>query len=137
MASIAQNKSILLVEEDREIALSIKLQLELAGFQVEAFTNPAMALDEYRRNPSGYGLVISDMKMISMSTFEFMRAVRAENSNSKILLITQFEIKPNEFSKVLPTSKVDGFVQRPLLSTRLVPSVIDILESSSSENLKP
>lgn len=137
MAGVQQNQFILLVEEEHEIALSSKLQLELNGFKVKMFTDPFLALDEYKKNPLEYSLVISDMKMVSMSTFEFMRAVKTENSNSKILLITPFEIKLNEFSRVLPTSKVNGFIEKTFLTTRLITSVHEILDPRDHEILKP
>src|SRR5574337_43906 len=99
------------------------------------FTDPFLALDEYKKNPLEYSLVISDMKMVSMSTFEFMRAVKTENSNSKILLITPFEIKLNEFSRILPTSKVNGFIEKTFLPTRLITSVHEILDPRDHEIL--
>ena len=124
-----QGNSILLVEEENEVALSVKLQLELDGFEVDMFTDPAAALEKYNTSPSTYQLVIVDMKMYRMSTFEFMRAVKTADANSKILLITPFEIRPSEFSKMLPSSKVNGFIERPFLSTRLISSVKDVLGS--------
>ncbi|MGI0087343.1 MAG: response regulator [Nitrosotalea sp.] len=136
MTGIQQNKSILLVEEDHTTALSIKLQLETNGFKVELFTDPVLALDEYKKSPLSYDLVISDIKTVHMSTFEFMRAIRLENSNSRILLITPFEIKASEFSKVLPENKVNGFVEKPLLLTRLVSSVKEILALPNNAGFK-
>ncbi|HJU13109.1 MAG TPA: response regulator [Candidatus Nitrosotalea sp.] len=123
-----QNKSILLVEEDPDVAMSMRLQLELNGFKVEMFTDPVSALEQYGQAPLTFDLVISDMKMTRMSAFEFMRAIKAQNPTSKILLITSFEVKPEEFSKVLPTSRVDGFLGRPSLHRQLIASVKKILD---------
>ena len=130
-----QDRSILLVEEDNEIALSVKLQLELDGFKVDMLTDPVIALDKYSKNPLEYILVIADMKMVKMSTFEFMRSIKNADANSKILLITPFEIKLQEFSKVLPASKVNGFVEKPLLSTKLITSVKEVLGSPYGDNI--
>lgn len=132
-----QNGLILLVEEDSRIALSVKLQLELDGFEVEMFADPSAALDAFVKKPSVYRLVIADMKMVKMSAFEFMRSVKNADYDSKILLITPFEIRSNEFSKVLPSSKVNGFIERPLLPTKLISSVREVLAIPYGENLKP
>ena len=123
-----QNKSILLVEEDRNLALSVKLQLELNGYSVEMFADPVRALEQYVAAPMSYDLVITDIKMARMSTFEFMRSVKAENKDAKILLITPFEIRNEEFSRILPKSKVNGFVEKPFLHKQLVSSVRKILD---------
>lgn len=136
MVKTDQNRSILLVEEDGEIARSVKLQLELDGFKVDMSTDPVIALDKHNKNPLEYILVIADMKMVKMSTFEFMRSIKNANANSKILLITPFEIKLQEFSKMLPASKVNGFVEKPLLSTRLITSVKEILGFPHDEKFK-
>ena len=135
MVQADQDRSILLVEEDSEIALSVKLQLELDGFKVDMLTDPVTALDKYSKNPLEYILVIADMKMVKMSTFEFMRSIKNADANSKILLITPFEIKLQEFSKVLPASKVNGFVEKPLLSTKLITSVKEVLGSPYGDNI--
>ena len=136
MVKTDKDRSILLVEEDKETALFVKLQLELDGFKVDMLTDPVIALEKYTKNPLEYVLVIVDMKMVKMSTFEFMRSIKNADANSKILLITPFEIKLQEFSKVLPANKVNGFVQKPLLSTRLITSVKEVLGYPYGENLK-
>lgn len=130
-----QANSILLVEEDREIGLSVKLQLELGGFAVEMDTDPVAALERFCASPSRYILVIMDVKMVRMSAFEFMRAVKGADPASRILMITPFEIRSSEFSTVIPSGKVNGFVQRPLLATRLVESVREVLAPPHQDNL--
>lgn len=128
-------QSIFLVEEDRDTALAVKLQLDLDGYDVEMFTDPVMALEKYHENPKGYSLVIVDMKMIGMSTFDFLREIKKDNLQSKILLITSFEIKSAEFSKVSPSSKVSGFIERPQLQTRLISSIREILNVPGGNGL--
>lgn len=128
-----QDKSIMLVVEDKELARSVKLQLDVDGFKADMFTDPVLALKMYLHDPSEYSLVIADMKMVSISTFEFMREIKKGNPDSKILLITPFEIRTNEFAKVLPSSKVNGFVEKPLLSTKLISSVREILDLHNKE----
>jgi len=36
------------------------------------------------------------------------------NPNVKVILMTAFEIKGNEFSKVFPSTQAYGFVQKPI-----------------------
>jgi DNA-binding response OmpR family regulator len=136
MAGIQQSSEILLVEEDRQVALSVRLQLEMNNFKVDMFTDPVLALTEFKKNPTRYNLIIFDMKMTRMSTFKFMREIKTENPESKILLITTFEIKPNEFSKVLPSAKVDGFIKKSFLLDKIIPSIKGILDLPHEGDLK-
>lgn len=126
--AVEKNRSILLVEEDRDTAMSIRLQLELNGYKVEMFTDPVLALEQYKMAPMTFDLIISDMKMMRMSAFEFMRAIKVSNPGSRILLITPFEIRQEEFSKVIPASRVDAFVDRSALYRNLIASVRRVLD---------
>lgn len=129
MKNAVQRKKIMVVEEERNMALSIKLALETNGFPVEMFTDPLLALDEFKKNSDDYSLIIIDMKMISMSPFELMRKTKTKEPDIKVLLITSFEIKPLEFSRVLPTVKIEGLIEKPSLLNKIIPSVNKILGS--------
>jgi len=52
---------ILIVDDDYDIVLLMKLSLEKAGLSVSYFTDPLMALDTFRHTPSNYDHVISDI----------------------------------------------------------------------------
>jgi hypothetical protein len=42
----------------------------------------------------------------------------------KVLLMTSFEIRDNEFSKVFPSTHVDGFVQKPVVINDLIYKIL-------------
>jgi len=128
MKDVPHRKKIMVVEEEHDMALSIKQALETNGFSIEIFTDPILALKKFKRNSHDYSLVIIDMKMILMSAFEFMREIKIENSEIKVLLITTFEIKPLEFSRVLPSVKIEGLIEKPSLLNKIIPSVHEILD---------
>ena len=43
------------------------------------------------------------------------KKVKEINSGVKVVLMTSFEIRDNEFSKVFPSLHVDRFVQKPMV----------------------
>jgi CheY-like chemotaxis protein len=51
--------------------------------------------------------------MPQMSGFELAREVNRLNPDVKIVLMTAFEISKEEFSKVMPSTRVDDFVRKP------------------------
>jgi DNA-binding NtrC family response regulator len=128
MKDVQHRKKIMVVEEEHSMALSIKQALETNGFSIETFTDPILALKKFKRNSHDYSLIIIDMKMILMSAFEFMREIKTENSEIKVLLITTFEIKPLEFSRVLPSVKIEGLIEKQALLNKIIPSVHEILD---------
>ena len=127
MKNMSHRKKIMVVEEERNMATSIKLALETNDFPVEMFTDPILALKEFDKNAHDYSLIIIDLKMTRMSAFELMRETKVKNPDLKVLLITTFEIKPLEFSRVLPSVKIEGLIEKPSLLNKIIPSVNKIL----------
>jgi len=110
---------ILVVEDEPDIALTIKVALESEGFCSDIFTDPQEALKQYRRCSDSYFLVLSDVRMPEMSGFELVRRIRSIRPESNIVLMTSFEIDNSEFVKVFPSTKVDGFLQKPFSMSTL------------------
>ena len=135
MKDMPPRKKIMVVEEERNMATSVKLALETNGFLVEMFTDPILALKEFNKNAHAYSLIIIDLKMVRMSAFEFMRDTKIKDPNIKVLLITTFEIKQPEFDRVLPSVKIEGLIEKPSLLNKIIPSVNKILDSPSRQDL--
>ena len=111
---------ILLVDDDEDIVDIFTEELRNRGLDVYGFTNPMAALDHFKANARKYAMVISDIKMPQMNGFEFVKAVRAVAPEVQVLFITAFEVNMAEFAQVLPSSKVDGFIKKPITPGRLV-----------------
>ncbi|MDQ4067265.1 MAG: response regulator [Thermoproteota archaeon] len=105
---------LLIVDDDPDIVQVLKMGLVKNGFSVEAFTNPQEALQSFKSNAESYCLVLSDIRMPAISGIELSKKVKEVNPNVKVVLMTAFEIRDNEFSKVFPSTQVDGFVQKPI-----------------------
>ena len=71
-------------------------------------------------------LVVDDDPDI-VQLLKLARKVKEINPSIKVVLITAFEIKDNEFSKVFPSSQVDGFVQKPIGIKDLTNKILSII----------
>jgi DNA-binding NtrC family response regulator len=105
---------LLIVDDDSDIVQVLKMGLLQNGFLVEAFTNPQEALQSFKSDAESYCLVRSDIRMPGISGIQLSKKVKEVNPNVKVVLMTAFEIRDNEFSKVFPSTQVDGFVQKPI-----------------------
>src|SRR6476620_8643711 len=90
---------ILIVDDDCEIVLIIKISLEKAGLSVSSFTDPLMALETFRQTPSDYDLVISDIRMPHLNGYDFVRQIKNIKPTVKILLMSAFEYEYSAFQK--------------------------------------
>jgi DNA-binding NtrC family response regulator len=119
--------NLLVVDDDSDIAHVIKQGLLKNRFQVAAFTNPEEALKNFQSNSKDYCLMLSDIRMPGMSGIRLARKVKEINPNVKVILMTSFEIGDNEFSKVFPSTQVDGFVQKPIGIKDLTDKILDTI----------
>jgi DNA-binding NtrC family response regulator len=105
---------LLVVDDDSDIVQVLKTGLVKNRFLVSAFTNPEEALQNFKSNSEDYCLMLSDIRMPELSGIQLTRKVKEINPKVKVVLMTSFEIRDNEFSKVFPSTQVDGFVQKPV-----------------------
>ena len=73
------DKTILLVDDQIDVPITIKIMLQTCGYAVNAFNDPLLALDHFRRHSHDYRIVISDMILPSMSGLEFIKNIRIVN----------------------------------------------------------
>jgi YesN/AraC family two-component response regulator len=69
--------------------------------------------------------------MPSLSGIQLAKKVKEINPNVKVVLMTGFEIRDNEFSKVFPSTSVDGFVQKPIGIKELANKILSIIGEST------
>jgi DNA-binding NtrC family response regulator len=118
---------LLIVDDDPDIAHVLKLDLLKNRFLVSAFTSPEEALQNFQSNSEDYSLILSDIRMPELSGIQLARKVKEINPKVKVILMTAFEIRDNEFSKVFPSVHVDGFVQKPIGIRDLTNKILDII----------
>ena len=124
---------LLVVDDDSDIVQVIKLGLQKNKFLVNAFTNPEEALQNFQSNSEGYCLMLSDIRMPSLSGIQLAKKVKEINPAIKTVLMTAFEIRDSEFSKVFPSTQVDGFVQKPIGIRDLTNKILSIIDETQEE----
>ena len=113
------NNSILAVDDDSDIVTMVEKALQVHGFKVSAFTDPAMALEQFKVNCKDYAMILSDIRMPGMNGYELIRKAKEIKKQLKVVLMSAFEIEDGELPNLLPDIKVDGFIQKPFPMTKL------------------
>ena len=120
--------SVLLIDDEKDILTVLKRSLEIKGVNTYGFTNPVLAVEHFRNNAANYDIVVTDIRMPDMNGFEVARAVKEVRPDIKIAFITAFEINKSEFEKVLPSTKVDAFIAKPVKLGTFVERIKGIVE---------
>lgn len=118
--------TLLLVDDEHDIVNIFKEGLESGGknngLVVHAFTDPVMALENFQKNPQGYAMVISDIRMPGMTGFQLVREIKKLNPGIIVILMTAFEMDRSEFAKELVFAEVH-FIQKPIR----IPELRDVI----------
>ena len=120
--------SLLLIDDDKDTLTLLKQSLELKGMNTYGFTNPVLALEHFRNNAANYDMVITDIRMPQMNGFQVARSIKEIRSDIKVVFITAFDINRSEFEKVLPSTKVDAFITKPVKPAAFVKIINDALQ---------
>ena len=109
----SNNKSILVVDDEHDIVNLVKQSLQINGQKVSAFTDPVMALEDFKVNCKTCSVILSDIRMPGINGYEFVKKAKEIDKQVKVILMSAFEINDKEFHNLLPDIKVDAFLQKP------------------------
>ena len=124
-----KNNKILFVDDEPDIVYSIKRVLEANGFVVDSYTDPTLALSNFK--PRLYDLLILDIKMPKISGLDLYQKMKDIDSNVKICFLTASELFYEEYRRLDAYPSLDKayFIQKPFRSEDLIHKLKDILYS--------
>jgi response regulator RpfG family c-di-GMP phosphodiesterase len=105
---------ILIVDDEFDVVTILRQWLEKQGYHVFGFTEPRLALEHFGLNSKQYDLVISDLRMPEINGYEFIKKAKEIKPQVKVFFMTAFEINDIEFRRLLPSVKIDEFIQKPV-----------------------
>ena len=120
MQIVDPHKSILILDDEFDIVNVLKQGIDKRGFRVFAFTDPYLALEHFQINSELYGLVISDLRMPGMNGYEFIKKVKEIKPQVNVFFMTAFSINDVEFRRILPSVKIEEFIEKPVSLKKLV-----------------
>jgi DNA-binding NtrC family response regulator len=124
--NIRNSKRILLADDEADVISLFKMVLEMNGFEVDAYTDPAAALSNFK--PSSYGLALLDIRMAPLNGFELYKKMKNVDGSLKACFITAFEDYRKEFKESFPElDEIKCFIRKPKAIEDLVNHVATIL----------
>ncbi len=82
------SKHILVVEDERHLAMGIKYNLEAEGYRVTTVGDGPSALKLIAEAPGGVDLVILDLMLPGMSGYAVCEALRAEENHMPVMILS-------------------------------------------------
>jgi len=124
---------ILVIEDNRNLAMGLRNNLEIEGYQVDVAADGTLGL-EMARNAAP-DLVILDLMLPGMDGYRVLRMLRDDGVDTPVLILSA---RGEETDKVLGFNLgADDYVAKPFGLLELLARVDALLRRASSANAKP
>ena len=121
---------ILIVEDEPDMRLGLKDNLEFDGYEVDSAENGKDGYEKIIKN--NYDLVLMDVMMPEMSGFEVCKQIRKEGINVPVILLTA---KGEEIDKVRGLEiGADDYITKPFSLRELLARVKAVLRRAPEHN---
>jgi DNA-binding response OmpR family regulator len=109
----------MVVDDEYDITFTLEAGLEDGGFDVDAFTDPELALSSFK--PGLYDLVIIDIKMPQIDGFVLYELLKTVDPGVKVCFLTASEMYREEIREVEHCAlNKDLFLQKPISNNDLI-----------------
>jgi DNA-binding response OmpR family regulator len=124
MSSIA--RSIIVVDDEIELASLFKAFLNKEGYNTISFVDPVLALEYFKETSEKHSLIITDLRMPSLCGIDLARKIRELNKDIKIFLMTAFDVGDLENQENFKMAKIDRLIQKPIRFSDLRQMINDV-----------
>ncbi len=114
-------KRILIVDDEPDVNLAVRIVLEDNNFTVDSFNDPVVALENFKAN--FYDMVILDIKMPNMNGFDLYEKIRKIDDNVKVCFLTAGDINFRSIKEIFPALDENQFIKKPIENKELIKKV--------------
>jgi DNA-binding response OmpR family regulator len=126
---VQQQKKILIIDDNEDITMSLRVILERYGFKTDSYSDSVLANKNFRNGQ--YDLVILDIKMPVYDGFHSYQKIRKIDSKVKVCFLTATEYFHEEIRKEhgLDELNKELFLRKPIETEELVREIRKLLEA--------
>jgi DNA-binding NarL/FixJ family response regulator len=127
-----KKKSVLVVDEEESIRISLKRMLEKEKFQVETAEDGSMALKKLANHP--YDLVLTDIMMCDFSGFELLQSIKEKYLNVPVVLMTGYASIDSAIDAL--RSGATDYIIKPCSKKKILFSIKNAIKKGNPYNNK-
>jgi DNA-binding NtrC family response regulator len=130
---MTNERRILLVDDEPDIAFALSIGLEDNGFEVDTFNDPLSALQSFKEKHNkkeSYALALIDFRMPKMNGLELYNEMRKIDNRVKLCLITAFDIQKEALKAAMPELNTERavIIKKPIKTVDLAKIVAQKIE---------
>lgn len=112
---------ILYVDDEPRISRVIKYGLEKYGFGVDSYTNPSVALSEFKAGH--YDMLLIDVRLPEIDGLELCSRLLKIDNKVKVCFITAYELEEEEVKKRVSNLQSRCIIKKPVSFETLVSKI--------------
>ncbi len=113
-------KSILIIDDDMDMVIIFKSGFEKAGYNAISFTDPLLAIEHFKSNPTFYSLILTDLRMPNKSGIELANEIRKISTTVDIWLTTAFMLEDFSNDSRFKSAKINRIIEKPIKVSNLI-----------------
>jgi PAS domain S-box-containing protein len=122
---------ILIVDDERAVAESMGMLLDLEGFETTVCENGRVALQEFEKSWKTIDLVLLDMIMPEMNGAETFHAMKEIDPTVKTVLLSGYSF--TDEAKTIVEEGAAGFLLKPVTADELLQTICDLLAAGTTD----
>ena len=123
-ASVGEGR-ILLVDDEKPICSMIEQMLSRLGYMVTACTSSPDALEQFKKTPDKFDLLITDLTMPDLTGDVLASKIKEINPDLPVILCTGFSEKFHD--QKTADIKADAILMKPVLKADMAKAIHNIL----------
>jgi DNA-binding response OmpR family regulator len=120
-----KEKRVLIVDDEPDVNLALRIVLEDNSFIVDSFNDPLRALENFKANL--YDLIILDIKMPKKDGFEVYKEILKIDNRVKVCFLTAGDINYRSLKETFPTLGENQFIRKPIENMELIKQIHKII----------
>lgn len=130
IAEDQKSNRILIVDDEPDVCEVLKKVLKKNGFTADSFSDPLLALENFR--PRTYDLLLLDIKMPEMDGFRLYQEMKKKDSKVKVCFLTASEMYYERYRKEEEFAALDKdlFLRKPIQNEKLIEEINRIMASN-------
>ena len=122
---VMKKKRILIVDDEPDVNLALRIVLEDNNFIVDSFNDPLRALENFKTDM--YDLAILDIKMPKKDGFEVYKEILKIDNRVKVCFLTAGDINYRSLKETFPTLDENQFIRKPIENIELIKQIYKII----------
>jgi CheY-like chemotaxis protein len=130
IAEDQKSNRILIVDDEPDVCEVLKKVLEKNRFTADSFSDPLLALENFR--PRSYDLLLLDIKMPDMDGFRLYQEMKKMDSRVKVCFLTASEMYYERYRKEEEFAALDKdlFLRKPIQNEEVIKEINRIMASN-------